>query len=163
MNYNAFVDLKTRQVNKAAIAAGTAGIVGGARWFWWIALLSLLHCALVSYNIRDGAPLALSITHHAQAVFSSAHAVAYVFLGGMILFFLLVGWAASRGSLWAFIAGAVVYGCDALLSLQAPSKSPFFFHLLALFFVLRGAIALHQAIATAEIAALEHEADRREL
>jgi hypothetical protein len=157
MNYNAFVDRKTRQVNRAAIASGTGTIVSGAHWFWWIAVLSLLHLVLKCYDIEHGAPLSLSLTMNAIGTFGSAQLPAYVFLAGVLLFFLLVGWSASRGSIMAFIIGAAIYSIDALLSLQAPTKLAFGFHLLALYFILRGMFALHNALATAEIAAQEQE------
>ena len=161
MNYNAFVDRKTRQVNRAAIAAGTDSVVSGAHCFWWIAVLSLLHIVLTCYNIRHGAPLSLTLTMNAIGSIGAAQSPAYFFLVGVLLFFLLVGWSASRGSIMAFVVGAAIYAIDTLLSLQSPTKLAFLFHLIVLFLILRGAFALHNALATAEIAALEQEREYR--
>jgi len=155
MNYNAFVDRNTRRINRAVIAAGSDGVVEGARWFWWIAMLSLLHLVLVRYQLAQGAPLCLSLTASIDRTFAMYQPAGHIFIGGVFMFFLLVGWAASRGALWAFVLGIAAYIADALLSLHDPSRLAFFFHLAALYFLVRGARTLHNAIATAEIAAME--------
>lgn len=162
MNYNAFVDRKTRQVNRSAIAAGTGNIVSGAHCFWWIVVLSLLHIVLTRYGIVHGAPLSLSLTMQAIGAFGASQSAAfYVVPAGVFLFFLLVGWSASRGSILAFLVGASAYAIDALLSLQSPTRLAFIVHLLVLYFIVRGAYTLHNALATAEIAALEQEREYR--
>jgi hypothetical protein len=160
MNYNAFVDLKTRRINRTAIAAGSDGVVGGARWFWWIAILSLLHLILTRYQLLQGAPLCLSFTASVDRAFVAHQPTGHFFIAGVFLFFLLVGWAASRGVLWAFVLGIAVYIFDALLSLHDPSRLAFIFHLAALYFLVRGAYTLHNAITTAEMAAMEQSYER---
>jgi hypothetical protein len=161
MNYNAFVDLKTRRINRAAIAAGSDGVVAGARWFWWIAMLSLLHLVLTRYQLAQGAPLCLSFTASIDRTFAAYQPTGHIFVSGVFLFFMLVGWAASRGALWAFVLGIGAYIVDTLLSLHDPSRLAFFFHLAALYFLVRSAYTLHNAIATAEIAAMEQNYERQ--
>ena len=67
MSYNAFVNSQTHEINKAAIASGTPNVAGGARWFWWIAALSLVNTVLIhsgsqtSFVIGLGLGLGLAI------------------------------------------------------------------------------------------------------
>jgi hypothetical protein len=157
MNYNAFVDPKTRRIKRAAIASGSAGVVGSAHWFWWIAALSLLNGVLVRHGMAQGAALRLTVATIADNVLRASRPQAYAIEVGVGVFFLLVGWAASRGALWAFVLGAAAYALDALLSLHSASRLPILFHLLGLFIVVRGAWKLNHALTTAQIAAMEQE------
>ncbi|HLP01033.1 MAG TPA: hypothetical protein VK163_03330 [Opitutaceae bacterium] len=153
MPYNVFVDPQTRQINKAAIAAGTPGIASAARWFWWIAGLSLVNTVLVHGGSNTSFMIGLGVTLVADVAFASIKVVAFVVDAAAIGFFVLTGWLALRGHFWAFIVGAVAYLLDAGIYLLARDMMPLAFHAFALFFIVRGAFALRSAIIAAEIAA----------
>lgn len=153
MTYNAFVDPLTRQINKAAIAAGTPGVASAARWFWWIAGLSLVNTVLLHNGSQTQFVVGLGATMIADLVFAAIKPLAFVLDAMAVGFFVLMGWLALRGHFWAFIVGAAVYVAAALIYLKFGDLMPFGFHLFALFFIVRGAFALRAAVNQAELAA----------
>lgn len=153
MNYNVFVNPETRQVNKAAIAAGTPGVASAARWFWWIAGLSLVNTILIHSGSQTSFVVGLGFTLIADVAFQTLKPIAFAIDAFAVGFFILFGWLALRGYFWAFMIGAVVYALDALIYLKFGDMMPLGFHLFALFFIIRGAFALRSAIADAEMAA----------
>jgi hypothetical protein len=157
MSYNAFVDSQTRQVNKAAIASGTPGVASAARWFWWIAGLSLVNTVLIHSGSDTSFVIGLGVTLIADVAFNAVKIVAFAVDAAAIGFFVLMGWLALRGHFWAFIVGAVFYVLDSLIYLKFGDMMPFGFHVFALFFIVRGAFALRSAIIAAEICAMEQE------
>jgi hypothetical protein len=60
--------------------------------------------------------------------------------------FVVIGLFAVRGYRWAFILGGVLYTLDALIYLYFGDYIPLAFHVLALFYIVSGGIALHRAI-----------------
>ena len=126
----------------AAVAPPSPEIARGARWFWWIAGLSLVNvaCDLGHANINFVAGLAF--TQLAQGLIASNMAIGYVidalFIGG----FYLLGRQAQRGQLWAFVLGIVVYACDALVYVKFADWMPVAFHAFALFYIGKGVMAL---------------------
>jgi hypothetical protein len=156
MNYNAYVDPVTRKINQAAIAAGTAGVTSGARWFSLIALLALADVALRlgahRHDLGIGLGLATTAAHAFGARSPTALAVAFL----VPAFLVLVGRQARGGRFWFFIIGALVYTVDALVCLHFRDKLAVGLHVVALAFILRGAFALRAAVVDAEIAAMEH-------
>jgi len=153
MTYNAFLDPQTRQVNRAAIAAGTPGVASAARWFWWIAGLSLVNTVLIHGGSDTSFVLGLGFTVVADVAFSTLKLVAFALDALAIGFFVFMGWLALRGHFWAFLVGAAAYALDALIYLLAGDMLPLAFHGFALFFIVRGAWALRGAIISAEISA----------
>ncbi len=157
MSFNAFVNSQTREVNRAAVAAGTPNVAGAARWFWWIAGLSLVNTVLLHSGSETSFVIGLGFTMIADVTFSALKPVAFALDGLAIGFFVLMGWLALRGHFWAFILGALVYALDGLIYLKFGDMMPFGFHLFALFFIVRGAFALREALLAAYAAALEQE------
>lgn len=157
MSFNAFVNSQTREVNKAAIASGTPNVASAARWFWWIAGLSLVNTVLIHGGSETSFVIGLGFTMIADVAFSAFKPVAFALDGLAIGFFVLMGWLALRGHFWAFILGALVYALDGLIYLKFGDMMPFGFHLFALFFIVRGAFALREALLAAYAAALEQE------
>lgn len=155
MNYNAFVNPATRQINKAAIVSGTPGVASAARWFWWIAGLSLVNTVLLHSGSETSFVIGLGFTLIADVAFQALKPVAFALDALAIGFFALIGWLALRGHFWAFVVGALVYVADALIYLNFGDMMPFGFHLFALFFIVRGAFALRRAVSDAEMAAQE--------
>ncbi|HLP09884.1 MAG TPA: hypothetical protein VK178_17120 [Opitutaceae bacterium] len=153
MPYNVFVDPQTRQINKAAIAAGTPGIASAARWFWWIAGLSLVNTVLIHSGGNTSFVIGLGVTLVADVACREIPAIAFVVDAMAIGFFVLMGWLALRGHFWAFIVGAIAYLLDATIYLLARDMMPLAFHAFALFFIVRGAFTLRSALIAAEIAA----------
>ncbi len=155
MSYNAFVNPETRQVNKAAIAAGTPGVASAARWFWWIAGLSLVNTVMIHTGSQTNFCVGLGFTLIADYVFQGIKPLAFAIDAVAIGFFVLIGWLSLRGFFWAFIVGALIYAADALIYLKFEDMMSFGFHLFALFFIVRGAFALRSAVAAAEMAAMD--------
>ncbi len=155
MNYNAFVNPATREVNKAAIASGTPNVASAARWFWWIAGLSLVNTVLIHSGSQTSFVIGLGFTLVADFAFQSLKPIAFALDALAIGFFVLIGWLSLRGYFWAFVVGSLVYVADALIYLKFGDMMPFGFHLFALFFIIRGALALRSAITDAEMAARE--------
>ena len=92
MSYNAFVSPQTRQVNKAAIAAGTPGVASAARWFWWIAGLSLVNTILVHSGSETSFVIGLGFTLIADYVFQSMKLIAFAVDALALGFFVFIGW-----------------------------------------------------------------------
>lgn len=133
----------------AEVARRTPAAIQGARWFWWIAGLSLLNTAAFAAQANASFSLGLAFTQLAHAVFQSNAGVAYAidafFVGG----FLLVGHQAQRGQAWAYVLGGGVYLCDALVDLKFGAPLPVVFHGVVLLFIVRGYQALTVALKTA--------------
>ena len=140
----------------AAASAGAASIerqqlerrrASGARWFYWVAGLSLVNSigmltgqhwrfvvglgftqvvdALAARAGRGGAPAAL---------------LDLLLIGG----FVLLGHFASRGEMWAFGAGLALYGLDGLIFLAARDWLGLGFHAFVLVMIGKGFQATRQ-------------------
>ncbi len=127
----------------------------GARWFYWIAGLSLinsvLHLARSSFTfviglgitqIVDG--IALGITQENPQITIPIHAIAVIlnllFAGVYVLF----GWFAGRKHGWAFIVGMVLYVLDGLIFLLFADWLSFAFHVFAFVCIFSGYSALRK-------------------
>jgi hypothetical protein len=131
----------------ASQTALTSPIVqSAARWFWWIAGLSLVNVALFQSGSKTSFVMGLGITALSDALFASNKPVGFVIDALAVGFFLLMGAQASRGKLWAFYVGLAVYALDALIYVTVQQWMPVAFHALAIFFIAKGAISLRQAL-----------------
>jgi len=133
----------------AEVARQTPAAVQGARWFWWIAGLSLLNAAWFAAQANANFKLGLAFTQLAHAVFQSNAGVAYAIDAFFIGSFVLVGHQAQRGQAWAYVLGGGVYLCDALVGLKFGAPLPVVFHGVVLLFIARGYHALNLALKTA--------------
>ncbi len=135
--------------DRAAIARANPEIISGARWFWWIAGLSLVNSVLMHSGSDRSFVIGLGITQVADAIFEELKVVAFAIDGLVLGFFVLMGWLAGRGRLWAFVLGLVAYTGDALIYVLVGGWMSVAFHALALFYLFRGASQLRTAVKAA--------------
>jgi hypothetical protein len=134
----------------AAPSASEAGSVSpivrsAARWFWWIAGLSVVNIVLFQSGSRTNFVVGLGITAISDVVFASNKAIGFVIDALAVGFFLWMGAQGSRGKLWAFYVGLAVYTLDALIYVSFKDWMPVAFHALAIFFIMKGVMVLRQA------------------
>jgi hypothetical protein len=120
--------------------------VSGARWFYWVAALSMIN-SIISLN--DGswgflAGLGMTQLISGLAVGLSQDLGGAVTIVALVLdalvagFFVMLGWFAQRHQTWAFILGLVVYGLDGVIFLLVQDWFPLAFHGFVLFCIFRG-------------------------
>ena len=123
----------------------------GARWFWWIAALSLINSVIAMANGSWGFIVGLGITQFVDGIaivlqeegstapvkFYAAAANAVV-----IAIFILFGFKAREGFRWAFLTGGVVYVLDGLLLALVQDWWGVGFHVFVLLQVWNGLKAL---------------------
>jgi len=131
-----------------ALAESMPLVQAGARWFWWIAGLSAVNVGMQHSGSDTNFVVGLGITSAIDAVLSGLPVAGLVLDALVLAFFFAMGLLAQRGSLRAFYVGGVVYALDALLYLAAADWLPVGFHVLVLFFVGKGALALRGALQT---------------
>ncbi|XHS79385.1 hypothetical protein ACFJGW_05275 [Burkholderiaceae bacterium UC74_6] len=119
-------------------------VVSAARWFWWIAGLSLVNTVMFHAGSQINFVLGLGLTTLAEAKFASQQAVGLAVSGAAIAFYVLIGLQAQREKLWAFIIGGAVYALDALIFVAYEDWTPVVFHAVALFFITKGVIQLRE-------------------
>jgi hypothetical protein len=154
MSDNAFVQPQTTFApSRKDIAEATPGVAGAARWFWWIAGLSLVNTVLIHSGSETSFVVGLGFTMMADVIFKSVKAVAFGIDAVAILFFFLMGRFALRGHVWAFVVGGVLYTLDACIYLYFKEFMPLGFHALALFYIGRGAFTLRSSLKAAEVLA----------
>jgi len=120
-------------------------VVAGARWFWWIAGLSLVNTVMMQSGTEMNFVVGLGITAVAGVLFAGAKAISLVVDVVAIGLFVLIGWQAQRGKLWAFYLGISAYALDALVYVGFQDWMPVGFHVLALYFIAKGAMILRAA------------------
>ena len=156
MSENAFVQPQTlTAMDKKVAVESTPGVARAARWFWWIAGLSLVNTLLIHSDSNTSFVIGLGFTMITDVLFKSVPAVAFAIDAVALGFFFLMGFFALRGHVWAFILGAIVYIGDALIYLRFQDFMPLAFHGLALFYIIKGAIALRTALKDAAEALIE--------
>jgi hypothetical protein len=117
----------------------------GARWFWWIAGLSLVNTVMINSGTDMSFVVGLGITLIADAFFANAKPIAFAIDAVALGFFFLMGYFGMRGHAWAFILGLIVYVLDALIYVWAQDWMSAGFHALAIFFIVKGVMSLRQA------------------
>lgn len=137
-------------LDHAAIAAAQPEIVSGARWFWWIAGLSLVNTVLMHTGANTTFVIGLGFTLIADAVFQELKPIAFAIDALALGFFFAMGWFATKGRLWAFYTGIACYTLDALIYLYFQDWMPLAFHGLALFYMIKATITLRSAIQVAQ-------------
>jgi len=116
----------------------------GARWFWWIAGMSLLNAGLLLSGSDTNFVIGLAMTTLAGAAFADQLPVAMVLIAITVGFYFFMGLQAQRGKLWAFYAGLAVYAVDALIYARFEDWMPVGFHALAAFFIFKGVMRLRE-------------------
>ena len=121
-------------------------VQSGARWFWWIAGLSAVNVGMQHSGSDTHFVVGLGITSFIDGAFSGLPAASLPLDALVLAFFFAMGLMAQRGSMRAFYVGGAVYALDALLYLFVADWMPVGFHVLVLFFIGKGAVALRDAL-----------------
>jgi hypothetical protein len=116
----------------------------GARWFWWIAGLSLVNTVLIHSGSDTSFVVGLGITLIADVIFANQQPIGFIIDAIVLGFFFLMGYYGIRGKAWAFYLGLFVYILDALIYVWAQDWMSVGFHALAIFFIVKGVMSLRQ-------------------
>ena len=125
-----------------------ARVKASARWFWWIAGLSLINTIAAMADSKFHFIVGLGFTQLVDGI--SKKLTGSVGFGALffdVLFaalFFGFGWVAGKGRDWAFILGMIAYALDALLFLFAKDVIGIGFHLFALWCIYKGLKANEQ-------------------
>lgn len=120
-----------------------ARMKGGANWFYWIAGLSAINCAIVlsgsNWHFLAGLGITDIISYIAQKAGSTGTLIGIVLNALALGVFVMFGAFANKKQTWAFIVGMLFYGLDALIFLLAgPDILSIAFHAFALFQIFKG-------------------------
>jgi hypothetical protein len=143
-------DANTPNPSTSAVPAAVAPAVhpmvqAGAKWFWWIAGLSLVNTVMIYTGTDLSFVVGLGITLVSDIVFADVKPIAFAIDAVVLGFFFLMGYYGSRGHDWAFYLGLTVYVIDALVYVWFQDWMSVGFHALVIFFIVRGLMALRQA------------------
>ena len=119
-------------------------VQSAARWFWWIAGLSVVNSVLAHSGSDTNFVLGLGMTLVADAVFVHAPVLAIAIDAIAVGLFFAFGLFGQRGKAWAFYVGLVLYVLDALIYVRFEDWMPVAFHALAIYFIGKGVLALRQ-------------------
>jgi hypothetical protein len=114
----------------------------GARWFYWVAGLSIINEVLLQIFSGWNIALGLGIMPIINGVFPGG-LVPAVILAGL---FLLFGKMATQGHRWAFLTGSILYTLDGVLFIPFINYIGLGLHVFALFWILRGLRANYKLI-----------------
>jgi len=120
-------------------------VQSAARWFWWIAGLSVVNIALFQSGSETSFVVGLGMTALSDVIFASTKVIGFIIDALVVGFFLWMGVEGSRGRLWAFYVGLAVYTLDALIYVSFKDWMPVAFHALAIFFIMKGVMVLRRA------------------
>ena len=120
-------------------------VVGSAaRWFWWIAGLSLVNTVLFYSGSNSSFVVGLGMTTITAVVLDARIALALGIIAVIIGFYVLMGWYAQRGAAWAFYLGLGLYVLDALVYVKLQDWMSVAFHAYAIFCIARGMMRLRE-------------------
>jgi len=125
-----------------------ARVRAAAKWFYWIAGLSLVNSGVVIFGGNFHFVIGLGITAVVDGLAKqagSAGTVLDLIINGFVagLFFLVSNFA-SKAQKWAFMVGMAVYVLDGLLLLVTRDVLSVAFHAYALYAIYRGLQACDQ-------------------
>jgi hypothetical protein len=147
---------KWYDVSSSGALARTARL--GSRWFYWIAVLSLINTLLFCGGAPIRIALGLGFTQLIDVVVRSVlPEPPYLSLAVDVIIaaaFISFGYLSGHGEIWAFVTGLVLYLCDALLYvvLMFLGKSPvtivaIIWHGIACYFLWKGLQAARELAA----------------
>lgn len=128
-------------------AALQAAMKSGANWFYWIGALSLINSLVIAFEGNLQFPVGLAITQLLAGLgmwlTTTGDSSAFLIVTlGISLFISIIfaglGYYAGKGFAAAFIVGIVFYSLDAIIYLAFGDFFGVGFHILALFFIVRG-------------------------
>jgi len=154
MAENPFTDAAANpvSVDRAVVARSDPLILSGASWFWWIAGLSVVNTIMIHSGADRNFVIGLGFTLLADAIFKELKIIAFVLDAIAFATFAGFGILSRKGRLWAFVTGIVLYTLDAGIYVLGQDWMSVAFHGLALFYMIRGAKALHVALKAAAMA-----------
>jgi hypothetical protein len=134
--------------NPAPNLVAAAHVSNGAKWFYWIAGLSLVNSLVVLFGGDFHFVVGLGITSVVDVLAKqagSAGTVLDIVINGFVAgIFVLFGAFALKAQKWAFLAGMALYALDGLLLLTVMDIFSVAFHAYALFAIYRGLAAVDQ-------------------
>ena len=114
----------------------------GAKWFYWIAGLSMINSMVVIFGGNFHFVVGLGITSVVDAMakrIGTAGSVLDLIINGFVAgVFVLFGYFACKAQKWAFMVGMGLYLVDGLLLLGARDFLSVGFHAYALYAIYRG-------------------------
>lgn len=122
----------------------------GAHWFYWLAAASIANSLIVYYYNTPNSMAAFGITRWidgtsgaltSEGVVPPLHTSALIINILIALGFAAFGYFARRGSDIAFVLGIFLYIIDAILIIGLRDTFGFGFHLVGLYFLIRGLLA----------------------
>jgi hypothetical protein len=119
----------------------TQRLHSGARWFYWVAGLSLVNSLASLAGQKWRFVLGLGITQLADALAAhSGHGIGVVAVLDAVIVasFVLLGRFAQQGRVWAFGVGAAIYALDGLIFLGLRDWVGVAFHVFVLVMTVRG-------------------------
>lgn len=117
-------------------------VVSAARWFWWIAGLSLVNTVMLYTEAGGQFVIGLGLTTLASVMLGQT--MAFAVIAATLAFYVWIGHVAAQGRAWAFHAGLAVYAIDALLFVYLEDWMSVAFHALAIFFIVKGLVRLRE-------------------
>lgn len=123
---------------------------GGAHWFYWLAVASIINSLIVFIFNTPNSMVAFGITRWldgtsggltAEGVVPPMLASALAINVLIALGFAAFGFFAARGSDVAFVLGIFLYVIDSMLVIGLRDFFGFGFHLVGLYFLIRGLLA----------------------
>ena len=128
--------------------AALARVSAGAKWFYWIAGLSMINSAIALFGGNLHFVVGLGITSVvdvlAKRTGSAGNVLDLIINGFVAGTFVLFGSFALKRQKWAFLVGMALYALDGLLLLTVMDIFGVAFHAYALFAIYRGMSALDQ-------------------
>ena len=129
-------------------AVAAARVVSGAKWFYWIAALSMVNSLVAVFGGNFHFVLGLGITsvvdEVARRAGSAGTVLDFVINGFVAGVFVVFGMFAVKSQKWAFYLGMGLYVLDGLLLLIGQDILSVGFHAYALFYIYRGLAAVNQ-------------------
>ena len=123
-------------------------LVGAAKWFYWIAGLSVINAGLILSGANWHFLVGMGIIDAVAAVGGKTGGggmVAAIFVTAFITgICALFGTLALKKHAWVFWVGMVLYALDGLLMFSAGDLLPVAFHVFVLFCLFQGIVALKQ-------------------
>jgi hypothetical protein len=127
-------------------------IASAARWFWWIAGLSLVNTVMFYTGSSASFVVGLAMTTVVSVMLAGSMALAVGIIALILGFYFLMGLFAQRGAAWAFYLGGVFYVIDALIYLKLADWMSVAFHAYALYWLVRGVLRLRELAAAPPVA-----------
>jgi len=136
--------------NPALQAVASARVRIGAKWFYWIAGLSLVNSIVVISGGQFHFVVGLGVTSVVDELarqIGSAGVVLDLVINGLVAgLFALFGYFGCKAQKWAFVMGMALYLLDGLLLLMVKDIFSVAFHAYALYAIYRGFSHIDEAV-----------------